>query len=78
MSACGNEESTKLYLVLPILGHDSGYGWTYGARFTHPEPAGRDSRLSIPATWGAQKRIGAELEKRFSDGWITRLEAYVV
>ena len=60
---------------VPILGIESGYGVTYGARLTHPEPAGRDSRLSFPVTWGAQKRIGAEFEKRFADGWLTRVEA---
>ena len=62
-------------LVLPILGRESGYGFTYGARLTHPDPVGSDSRLSFPMTWGAQKRIGAEFEKRFTDGWLTRLEA---
>lgn len=61
-------------LALPILGYESGYGLTYGVRLTHPEPLGRESRLSIPATWGARKRIGAELEKRYPDGWLTRVE----
>lgn len=62
-------------LVLPILGHESGYGFTYGARLTDADPLGRDSRLSFPATWGAEKRIATELEKRFAAGWLTRLEA---
>lgn len=62
-------------LVLPIIGYESGYGMTYGARFTHAEPFGADSRLSLPATWGATKRIGVELEKRYPAGWVTRLEA---
>ena len=57
-------------LVLPILGRESGYGFTYGARLTHPDPAGADSRISFPMTWGAQKRIGAEFEKRLADGWV--------
>jgi outer membrane protein assembly factor BamA len=61
-------------LVLPVLYWEDGYGVTYGARLTHTESMGRDSRLSIPATWGGEKRIGVELEKRFADGWLTRIE----
>jgi outer membrane protein assembly factor BamA len=62
-------------LVLPILDYESGYGFTYGARLTHPEPAGRDSRLSFPVSWGARKQIGADFEKRYTEGWLTRVEA---
>jgi outer membrane protein assembly factor BamA len=62
-------------LFAPLFSRDSGYGMTYGARLTHPEPAGRDSRISFPMTWGARKRIAAEFEKRLARGWITRIEA---
>jgi outer membrane protein assembly factor BamA len=62
-------------LVVPILERDSGYGFTYGARLTHPEPAGSDSRLSFPLSWGARKQIGADFEKRYPQGWLTRVEA---
>jgi outer membrane protein assembly factor BamA len=47
---------------------------TYGARLTHPDPVGHDSRLSFPATWGGEKRIGTEFEKRFPHQWLTRVE----
>jgi outer membrane protein assembly factor BamA len=62
-------------LIAPIFSSDSGYGVTYGARLTHPEPAGRDSRISFPVTWGGRKRIAAEFEKRLTGSWFTRIEA---
>ena len=62
-------------LFAPLFSSDSGYGVTYGARLTHPEPAGRDSRISFPITWGGRKRIAAEFEKRLTGGWLTRFEA---
>jgi len=49
-------------LFFPIFSTESGYGVTYGARLTHPEPAGRDSRISFPMTWGGRKRIAAEFD----------------
>lgn len=62
-------------LFAPIFGSESGYGITYGALLTRPEPAGKESRVSFPLSWGAQKRAGADFEKRFPAGWITRVEA---
>jgi outer membrane protein assembly factor BamA len=61
-------------LFSPILGNESGYGITYGALLTHPEPAGKESRVAFPLTWGVQKRAGADFEKRFPGGWLTRIE----
>ena len=62
-------------LFFPLFNIESGYGVTYGARLTHPEPAGRDSRISFPITWGGRKRVAAEFEKRLTRGWLTRIEA---
>ena len=62
-------------LFFPIFSIESGYGVTYGARLTHPDPAGRDSRISFPITWGGRKRAAAEFEKRWAGGWLTRIEA---
>jgi hypothetical protein len=62
-------------LFMPVFSSESGYGVTYGARLTYPEPAGRDSRISLPITWGGWKRIAAEFEKRIEGGWLTRIEA---
>ena len=39
-----------------------------------PNPAGKDSRLSFPLTWGGDKRAAAELEKDF-DRALTRVSA---
>jgi outer membrane protein assembly factor BamA len=61
-------------MFLPVLTFEDGYGFIYGARFGMPDPAGKDSRVSFPLTWGGDKRAGAELEKDF-DGGLTRLSA---
>jgi outer membrane protein assembly factor BamA len=64
-------------LFLPMLDGEDGYGVTYGARLAVPNPAGADSRLSFPLTWGGEKRAAAELEKRFDDGLVTRVDGGV-
>lgn len=52
-------------LFLPIVSHEDGYGLAYGAQFTRREPAGDQSRLSIPLTWGGDKRAAVEFDKIF-------------
>jgi Omp85 superfamily domain len=61
-------------LFLPVLSGEDGYGVTYGVRIATPDAVGPDSRLSFPATWGGEKRLGAEIEKRFAQGPVTRIE----
>jgi hypothetical protein len=61
-------------LFLPVLYYQDGYGVTYGARVAALNPAGADSRLSFPATWGGEKRVAAEIEKRFDQGLLTRVD----
>jgi hypothetical protein len=61
-------------LFLPVLDGEDGYGITYGVRFAVPNPAGADSRLSFPVTWGGEKRAAAEIEKRFDRGLLTRVD----
>lgn len=55
---------------LPILHHRDGYGLTYGARVSFNEVLGDRSRLSVPMTWGGERRIGLEGERLF-DGPIS-------
>jgi len=52
----------------PILDYTDGYGLTYGARTTFSGVAGRDTRLSIPLSWGGERRAAAELERTFDSG----------
>jgi hypothetical protein len=60
--------SRRAFLFLPIINFEDGYGLTYGARFAWPDPAGKDSRLAFPLTWGGDKRAAAELDKSFEGG----------
>ncbi len=64
-------------LVLPVLSSEDGYGLTYGVRVAVPNPAGTNSRLSFPATWGGEKRAAMEIDRRFDHGWLTRAEGGV-
>jgi outer membrane protein assembly factor BamA len=62
-------------LFLPVLDYEDGYGFTYGAQFSRPNPLGSHSRLSFPLTWGGDKRAGVELDKDLRSGPLTRVEA---
>ena len=62
-------------LFLPILNAEDGYGLTYGARFSWPDPAGRQSRISVPASWGGEKRAALEFEKRLDRATVDRVTA---
>ena len=59
---------------LPLLDFEDGYGFTYGVQFARPKVVGANSRLSFPLTWGGEKQAGAQLEKVFDRGPVTRLE----
>lgn len=64
-------------LVYPILGREDGYGVTYGARLTLPDPKwmGTRSRITFPLTWGGTRRAAIDLEKRVDVGLIDRVTA---
>jgi outer membrane protein assembly factor BamA len=64
-------------LILPILGREDGYGVTYGARLTLPDPKwmGKRSRITFPLTWGGTKQAAVDLEKRIEGGVIDRVTA---
>jgi len=64
-------------LVLPILSREDGFGITYGARLTLPDPhwMGKRSRVMFPMTWGGTKQAAVDLEKRLDGGVIDRVTA---
>jgi len=49
-------------MFLPIIKFEDGYGFSYGAQAAIPDVAGKGSRISFPATWGAEKRAAAEFD----------------
>jgi hypothetical protein len=61
------------FLWLPALSAEDGYGLSYGVRAALADPIGSSSRLSFPLLWGGRKRAGAELEKTFVAGPLTRV-----
>ena len=60
-------------MFFPILHYDDGYGWTYGARTSLVDVAGRGTRLSVPLSWGATRRAALEADRTFKTGPLTRL-----
>jgi hypothetical protein len=50
---------------LPILSYADGYGFTYGARMTFVDALGPHTRLSVPLSWGGERRAGVDLERSF-------------
>jgi len=50
---------------LPIVSYADGYGFTYGARLTFADALGPQTRVSIPLTWGGERRVGVDVERRF-------------
>jgi outer membrane protein assembly factor BamA len=63
------------FLFLPIVDAEDGYGLSYGARITVPRPTGSRSRLSVPLTWGGDKRAALEYDKAMDTGPLTRVAA---
>jgi hypothetical protein len=41
----------------PILHHEDGYGLTYGARYSFDDALGDRGRMSVPLTWGGERRV---------------------
>jgi outer membrane protein assembly factor BamA len=58
---------------LPILNYEDGYGLTYGVQFGFANTLGDRSRLSIPLTWGGERRAALELERSFDRGPFSRV-----
>jgi outer membrane protein assembly factor BamA len=62
-------------MFLPVIAFEDGYGFSYGLRTAISNPAGKDSLLSFPATWGGEKRAGIEFDKELQLPVLTRVKA---
>ena len=61
-------------MFLPLLSVEDGYGFSYGVRLGVPDPVGPKSQLSVPLTWGGDKRVAVQLEQGFDRGPVTRIQ----
>ena len=61
-------------MFLPIITYADGYGFTYGGRATFANALGGRSRVSVPLTWGANRRAAVEGERLFKHGPVSRVE----
>jgi len=67
----------SLGMWLPILDYADGYGFTYGARTSFVDSLGPRSRISVPLSWGGERKAALEVERVFARGPFTRLEGAV-
>ena len=63
----------SLGMWLPILDYADGYGFTYGARMSFVDSLGPRSRISVPLTWGGERKAAVEVDRMFERGPVTRL-----
>jgi outer membrane protein assembly factor BamA len=61
-------------MFLPLLSYTDGYGFSYGAQFSFADVLGKRSRIGVPLTWGGERRVAVELERKFQRGPVSRLE----
>ncbi len=62
-------------MFIPILSAEDGYGFTYGAQFAFAGHRAARRRMVVPASWGGDKRVGAEYQQEFSKRFAPRLRA---
>ena len=62
---------------LPVVRREDGYGFTYGARLSFVDLLGRRTRVSVPLTWGGERRAAAEVERTFGRGPFSRVHGSV-
>ena len=60
-------------MFVPILTAQDGYGLTYGAQFAISGHHSPRRRVVLPASWGGDKRVGAEYQHEFSTRAAPRL-----
>jgi outer membrane protein assembly factor BamA len=68
---------TSAGMWLPIVSHADGYGFTYGARVSFVNALGPRSRLSVPLTWGGERKAAMEVERTFDRGPFTRIGGFL-
>lgn len=64
---------TSRQLWIPVLRYDEGYGITYGVQAALDGAFGGTSQLSLPATWGGERRLGAQASRSFAGRVVTRV-----
>jgi outer membrane protein assembly factor BamA len=64
----------KNLMYMPIFDAEDGYGVTAGVRLAYVGTAGKRSRFSFPLTFGGTKKAGAEFDRTFTRGPLTRIE----
>jgi outer membrane protein assembly factor BamA len=64
----------SLGMWLPIIDYADGYGFTYGARVSFVDTLGSRSRISVPLTWGGERRAAVEADRQFERGPFSRIE----
>jgi outer membrane protein assembly factor BamA len=52
-------------MFLPIFNYQDGYGLTYGMRTTFPHALDDQTRVSVPLSWGGERRAGVEVDHWF-------------
>lgn len=60
-------------MFVPILGAEDGYGFTYGAQVAFAGHRTTRRRVVVPASWGGDKRIGAEYQQEFRSRFAPRV-----
>lgn len=60
-------------MFLPVLRYEEGYGIAWGMRFSLVDVPGPGGRVSVPVTWGGDRRTALEVESPFGNGAPGRL-----
>lgn len=62
-------------MFLPVLDYEEGYGFSYGGRLSIVDTFGSGILLSVPATWGGERRIALEAERELPGNIVDRVRA---
>jgi len=64
-------------MFLPVLDYTEEYGFTYGGRASFVDWPGRGARVSVPLTWGGEKRAAVEIDRAFTRARLGRVSGGV-